>query len=234
MDWVISNNVFQRHCFLQNPWINLLADKLKKYDLYSFYLRGSLIEGKPLHPKADIDLYLIYPQSFISRHEVLSVLECLDSFNRYVDLHLICYNRLNHDIPNRLLLHARSIHVTGAELHFNPVEFNNEMIAQHWLAYDPSFAPDVMYSTVRSRVCALKNLTRCFGLINLMENTIFSRDIQECMEFAKKMDEHVHDMLFYNWSIVDLQIPLELREIKEYLLAYKQKKLSIESFHEKK
>ena len=67
--------------------------------------------------------------------------------------------------------------------------YNSEFVLTHFKRYNPSFAPDLMYSDLRSRVCALKNLTRCFGLISLIENGIFSRNIDECLILAKVKDK---------------------------------------------
>ena len=91
------------------------------------------------------------------------------------------------------------------------------MLVSHWNAYNPDFAPDIMFSTVRSRVCALKNLTRCFGLLSLFERRIFTRDIQECLSAAKDLDVGIYNELEYNWGIVDVKQPLFLKKIKDYL-----------------
>ena len=137
-------------------------------------------------------------------------------------MHLIRFNSLDYDIPNRLLLNNRSIHIGGPQIQIKPVELNHEMITQHWKVYNPSFTPDVMLSTLRSRVCALKNLTRCFGLINLIENRFFSRDIDECLNYAKIKDNLIYEMLIKNWSIVDIREPMILRDVKEYLINYQK------------
>jgi hypothetical protein len=79
-----------------------------------------------------------------------------------------------------------------------------------------------MLSSLRSRVCALKNLTRCFGLINLIENRIFSRDIDECLNYAKIKDNLIYEMLIKNWSILDIREPMILRDVKNYLVNYQK------------
>lgn len=222
MDWIIKDNIFlPNHC-TPNKNVKLIANALKNFKINSIYIRGSIIENKPMHPNSDIDLYLIHKETYISRDNVLDIVNSLYFINRFVDMHLIRFNSLDYDIPNRLLLNNRSIHIGGPQIQIKPVELNHEMITQHWKVYNPSFTPDVMLSTLRSRVCALKNLTRCFGLINLIENRFFSRDIDECLNYAKIKDNLIYEMLIKNWSIVDIREPMILRDVKEYLINYQK------------
>ena len=220
MDWIIKDNIFlPNHC-TPNKNVKLISNALKNFNLNSIYLRGSIIDNKPIHQNADIDLYIIHNDAYINRGEVLDIVESLKHLNRFVDMHLIRFNSLDYDIPNRLLLNNLSIHIGGPQIQIKPVELNHEMITQHWKAYNPNFAPDIMYSSVRSRVCALKNLTRCFGLISLIEKKIFTRDIQECLDYAENFDKTIHQYLLDNWNLVDYQRPIYLSKIKEFLMHY--------------
>lgn len=203
MDWIIKDNIFLANHCTPNKNVKLIANALKNFKLNSIYLRGSIIDNKPIHQNADIDLYIIHNDAYINRGEVLDIVESLKHLNRFVDMHLIRFNSLDYDIPNRLLLNNRSIHIGGPQIQIKPVELNHEMITQHWKAYNPNFAPDIMYSSVRSRVCALKNLTRCFGLISLIEKKIFTRDIQECLDYAETFDKTIYQYLLNNWNLVD-------------------------------
>lgn len=203
MDWIIKDNIFLANHCTPNKNVKLIANALKNFKLNSIYLRGSIIDNKPIHQNADIDLYIIHNDAYINRGEVLDIVESLKHLNRFVDMHLIRFNSLDYDIPNRLLLNNRSIHIGGPQIQIKPVELNLEMITQHWKAYNPNFAPDIMYSSVRSRVCALKNLTRCFGLISLIEKKIFTRDIQECLDYAETFDKTIYQYLLNNWNLVD-------------------------------
>ena len=220
MDWIIKDNIFLANHCTPNKNVKLIANALKNFKLNSIYLRGSIIDNKPIHQNADIDLYIIHNDAYINRGEVLDIVESLKHLNRFVDMHLIRFNSLDYDIPNRLLLNNRSIHIGGPQIQIKPVELNLEMITQHWKAYNPNFAPDIMYSSVRSRVCALKNLTRCFGLISLIEKKIFTRDIQECLDYAETFDKTIYQYLLNNWNLVDYQRPMYLSKIKEFLTHY--------------
>ena len=220
MDWFLKNNIFRQYICLPNENVRLITNALENFKLNSIYLRGSIIDNKPIHQNADIDLYIIHNDAYINRGEVLDIVESLKHLNRFVDMHLIRLKSLEYDLPNRLLLFTRSIHIGGPPIHIKPVKFNYEMINQHWKVYNPSFTPDVMFSTVRSRVCALKNLTRCFGLISLIEKKIFTRDIQECLDYAETFDKTIHQYLLDNWNLVDYQRPMYLSKIKEFLMHY--------------
>lgn len=195
-----------------------MADSLKEFETFSFYLRGSLIEQKNPYRNADIDLYLIHQRNFFPRENALDIVSRLSNFKRFVDLHIFNQKELERDLPNKLLLFSRSIHVSGPEIKWEPVIADFNFIFQHWKAYNPGFVPEIMYSSVRSRVCALKNLTRCFGLISFIQKRIFTRDIQECLSYAKNLNYDVFICLEYNWSIVDFKEPLNLKPIKDFLL----------------
>lgn len=132
MDWIIKDNIFlPNHC-TPNKNVKLIANALKNFKLNSIYLRGSIIDNKPIHQNADIDLYIIHNDAYINRGEVLDIIESLKHLNRFVDMHLIRFNPLDYDIPNRLLLNNRSIHIGGPQIQIKPVELNHEMITQHW------------------------------------------------------------------------------------------------------
>ena len=220
-EWTIKDGIFRQTEFEVNPIVEAITGCLSNFSKHSIYLRGSMLESKCPHPNADIDICLIHEAQYISRNEALEIAGSLQHLGRMVDLHLFTPEDLLRDIPNRLLLYATSRHITGKILEIPAVNADQEMMLQHWKIYNPGFAPDVMYSTRRSRVCALKCLTRCFGLISLAEQGVFSRDISFCMDFAKKLNREIHQRLRETWEIVDLKKPLNLKEIKEFLLEYK-------------
>ena len=119
----------------------------------------------------------------------------LEYLKRPIDLYWITQQNLNNDIPQNLLFSTSSIQLSGPEISTIKVMYNSEFVLTHFKRYNPSFAPDLMYSDLRSRVCALKNLTRCFGLISLIENGIFSRNIDECLILAKVKNKKIYDLL---------------------------------------
>lgn len=222
MNWEIKNNRFTKQQLSGNQFCLSVAKLLEGFESLSFYLRGSMIEDETPHINADIDLYVIHQLNYLPREKSTEIIARLSCFNKFIDLHIFNQNELNLDLPNRLLLYSRSIHILGPEIKFQPIAIDQNMIEMHWKAYNPNFAPDIMFSSVRSRVCALKNLTRCFGLISLIERKVFTRDIQECIDYAETLDKEIHLYLIGNWKIVDFNKPLYLREIKEFLIRYHQ------------
>lgn len=220
MNWGIKNNRFTKKQFSANPLCVSIANSLKGFESMTFYLRGSMIEHETPHIKADIDLYVIHQKSYLSREIAMEIVTRLSYLNRFIDLHIFNQNEIKLDLPNSLLLYSRSIHILGPKIKFQPIVLDHDLIEMHWKTYNPNFSPDIMHSSVRSRVCALKNLTRCFGLISLIERKIFMRDIQECLDYAKTYDKAMHQNLIDNWDIVDFRKPLYLREVKEFLIRY--------------
>lgn len=219
MDWIIGeNNLFEYQDFKPNNISASIASHLDENINVSFYLRGSILESERPHINADIDLYLIHQGKRIHFDFISNLVNELSIYNRYVDLHVVNFKDLERDIPNRLLLYCRSLHLKGPKIEFSPVHADSSMLVSHWNAYNPYFAPDIMFSTVRSRVCALKNLTRCFGLLSLYERRIFTREISECLSVAKDLDVEIYNELDYNWGIVDVKQPLYLKRIKDYLI----------------
>jgi len=114
----------------------------------------------------------------------------------------------------------RSLYLVGEQMPAEQITIDIALINSFWKAYNPSFPPDLMFSNRVSRVCALKNLTRCFGLISFIEHGNFTRDIDECLSYAKRYDENIYQLLIHNWSMVDFRQPLPLKEIKNYLVSY--------------
>jgi len=220
MRWTIKDGLFERKYLQENEFCSSLKCDLIPFNKYSIYLRGSMVEDDNPHLNADIDIYIIHKNGIIKK-DIERLLYDLSKYNRPVDLHIFHANDFEEEIPNRLLLNTGSIHLTGPKVTFEPVEANQEMIMQHWILYNPGFAPDIMYSSVKSRVCALKNLTRCFGLISLIENHSFTRDIPDCLDIAKTINKGIYEKLAENWSIVDFQKPMYLKLIKDFVIGYK-------------
>ena len=220
----IKDGMIVKKYLQENEFCRSLKSELRSFKNYSFYLRGSMVESDNPHINADIDLYLIHKNGII-KEDIDLLLSNMAKYNRPVDLHIFNVKDFEDEIPNRLLLNTRSLHLAGPEVNFESVKVNPEMILQHWLCYNPDFAPDIMFSSVKSRVCALKNLTRCFGLINLIEEGYFTRDIPECMGISKNLNKTVYKKLADNWSIVDFQEPLYLKVIKDFIIDYKNEYL---------
>ncbi|MHC1738064.1 MAG: hypothetical protein AB9882_08660 [Ignavibacteriaceae bacterium] len=216
------DNKFVRRDFPKNELCGSLAGSLTEFSKYSFYIRGSLIEQENPHPNADLDLFIIHELDYFERSITKKIIEILSSYKRLVDLHILNIHQLKKELPQRLLFFCRAIHLVGPGIEVEPVSCDADMITSHWRAYNPEFVPDVMHHSNKSRVCALKNLTRCFGLISLIDRKIFTRDIKECLEYANEVDTTAHSNLSENWQVVDFKVPMNLKPVKDFLLEYQK------------
>jgi hypothetical protein len=219
VDWIIGDDLlFRKQDLKPNAISSSIAAHLQENQEISFYLRGSILESEQPHVNADIDLYILHNDKKIELNFISYLLDELSIYKRYIDLHIIELKKLDKDIPNRLLLYCRSLHLKGPKIIFSPVYADASMLVSHWYAYNPEFAPDIMFSSIRSRVCALKNLTRCFGLLSLYKRGVFTRDIQECLSYAKYLDDGIGRELEFNWNQVEIRQPLFLKNIKRFLV----------------
>lgn len=220
MEWQILNNQFPVFNYSSNENIELIRQRIFAIPNVTIHVRGSVLEETVLNKFADLDLYIIFQSKYINQEYIEDLKKSLFFFGRKVDIHGFTYDRLLRTPVENFLFHKMSYYITGEKLETNNIIIDNNLIISFWKAYNPSYGPNVMYNNRTSRVCALKNLTRCFGLINLIENGIFSRNIAMCLKYAEQKDNFIYDLLIENWSIVDIQKPLMLKIIKDYLTSY--------------
>lgn len=217
--WKIENNHFVKEEFSENKFCRLIRIKLKDIVNASIYIRGSMLELENPPECSDIDLYVIFEKK-IDFTLLDQIKQRISSFGRTIDFHFYTTQNLSNNLPEMLLFHTRSLYINGPVIEYVKVKADKHLIHAYWKAYNVNFAPNIMYSNLRSRVCALKNLTRCFGLIKLIELNLFTRDIKECLDYAKKKENKIHQILKDNWNIVGQKKPMNLKEIKEYLMDY--------------
>jgi hypothetical protein len=216
--WLISNEFFERANISPNDLCRQASLLLSEFDSeLSFYIRGSLVEESDPHPQADLDLIAVCDSRWRSRGLAPQVVERLSVLGKAVDLQLVDLPLLSVHIPQRLLLCCRGLHIAGRTFKIPPVRFDRAMVDAHWQVYNPEFAPDVMEHSPRSRVCAMKNLTRCVGLIMLTNEGRFTRHIQTCVDYASAVDSSLYESLMEMWAIVDERRPLHLKTIKGIL-----------------
>ena len=220
MEWLIENNLFIPMKLSKSDFFFKVSSLLQSNWGLSIYMRGSLLENPNPHPKSDIDLFIIYKDHENLKDKITDITTRLSSLGRPIDLHILSKKQLEEDIPQKLLFHTRPIFVVGDKITVYPIKADRNTIIQHWQKYNPSYPPDIMHSSVKSRVSALKNLTRCFGLISLIEKKMFTRDIQECLDYTETFDKTIHQYLLDNWNLVDYQKPMYLSKIKEFLMRY--------------
>lgn len=186
----------------------------------SLYLRGSILEEVNPHPSADIDIILVCDEQHPAERFINQLLEQLSKLGRDVDLSILSEADARLNIPHRLLLHTRSVRLWGKMREFDPVAANLVTMKAHLCAYAPSFPPDIFVASLRSRVSALKNLTRCFGVFMFVDGGRFTRDIITCIDYACSLKKDVGEMLRNAWRDVEIRKPIELKPIKQFICEY--------------
>ncbi len=186
----------------------------------SLYLRGSILEEAQPHPSADIDIIMVCDNQRPDEMFIKQLLEQLSILDRDVDLSILSAAEAQRSIQHRLLLHTRSVRLCGKARHFDPVAANLDTMKAHLCAYAPSFPPDIFVASLRSRVSALKNLTRCFGVFMFVAGGRFTRDVPTCIEHACALKQDIGQMLRSAWRDVEIRKPIELKAIKQFICGY--------------
>ena len=164
--WDVENGVFAPFHLKPNGFSEELLQLISPVAFpedATLYFRGSLLEEENPHPAADLDLALVSQGLRANGELVREIVESVSALGKQVDLSVMSLDQLKCSLPMRLLLHTRAVKLHGQEYSLEPVPATMETVAAHLTAYAPSFPPDVFVASVRSRVSALKNLTRCFG-----------------------------------------------------------------------
>ncbi len=221
MEWKNINGFFSDLQFSSNTNIESLLHFIPSNPDVTVHVRGSFLEESNPSKQADIDLYVIFHSNTINVEYIERLKKNLTGFERIIDIHGFTLNRIQRTPVEFFLLHTMSYYLYGHEIEKQKIKIDSNLIMAFWDAYNPEFAPDILYNNRLSRVCALKNLTRCFGLINLIERGVFSRNIATCLGYAKFQNIQIFNHLTSCWDKVDQNKPLHLGEIKTYLVDYK-------------
>lgn len=146
-------------------------------------LRGSILEQRSPHPKADIDLLLVAPPA--ARVDLAP----LQKFGRFVD---IC--RITPDGGCSVLMAlatTRSLQVCGEPFPQKVVPLTRDLIVSHWLRYAPfEFSPQLRTGD-RWFLPRVKQLLRSVALIRLMDYGQYSRDLPVCQEWLQEYDGEI-------------------------------------------
>ena len=221
MEWKNINGLFPDLEFSPNANIESLLHFIPSNPEATVHVRGSFLEECIPSIQADIDLYIIFHSTTINVEYIELVKKSLTDFERIIDIHGFTLNRIQRTPVEFFLFQTMSYYLCGKEIGKQKIKIDSNLIRALWDAYNPEFAPDILYSNRLSRVCALKNLTRCFGLISLIESGVFSRNIAICLGYAKVQNIEIFNHLMSCWDNVDQNKPLYLGVIKKYLVNYK-------------
>lgn len=146
------------------------------------FLRGSMIEQVRPHPNADIDLLVVSHD----KNPAISF-RGLAHLNRFIDPQRI--DPSLRDTVLTTLLWTRSIQLVGTPIAPKPVPITKDWIFAHWLRHGTNRLPNRLISQALRRVAETKQLIRTVGLIWLMKEGKFSRDLNTCVQWAKNINK---------------------------------------------
>jgi len=182
--WEIQNGQFLRSQSLdaiRSEKGRILADVVAQIDNgLKVFLRGSLLECSNPFADADADLFVIYKDS--GQLEVLR--EVLPN-NYHYDIKQIGEGAEASDFVYHALLRCRSLQICGQPLCDASVYANKEFAWRHWVKYCAALIPSTINSAGKYSLIHFKLLVRCFGVLSLLRDQRFTRDIGACITFAE-------------------------------------------------
>ena len=103
--------------------------------------------------------------------------------------------------------------VSGPDPALEPVACDEDFAWRHWLTYFPAGLPSEIHSTDRFAIYAWKCAARSFGVLSLMRDGRYTRDVDACLGFAEEVaPEAAH-------TLAALRGALERREPVEIALS---------------
>jgi hypothetical protein len=188
--WSVYDGCFSPFNIIPSKNSESLVSTIQKINIpinTSIYLRGSYLESDFLFPNSDIDLVLI---SDNIQPELIDVIKTsLVKFNRSVEILGLCLSEVQVRHAFRLLLHTRSLHVTGPKIEFRPVKADLATMQDHYFQYKPHMLSEKLSINKSMRIMQLKQITRAYGILYFMYNSnVFSRDISTCLNWALELD----------------------------------------------
>ncbi len=160
---------------------NEIKDLLDKIDNgIKIFLRGSLLENEKPFVKADVDLFVIYEDSY----QLQILKETLRREDNY-DIKLMQRDNFQDNYVFNALLECRSLQICGEEYYRTKIRADKQFAWEHWVKYCPAAIPDFINTADRFALIHFKLLTRCFGVLSFLRFRKFTRDISECINIAK-------------------------------------------------
>jgi hypothetical protein len=144
----------------------------------TIFLRGSLVEVRRPFAGSDVDLLLILEDG--------APIPWLGSLStRPLDVKLLSRRRLDRDLVQRALVTHRAVLVQGPHPNLQPVAANDEFAWRQWLACLPVGLPSEIDSRDALAIQVFKSATRAFGVLSLLLEGRYTRDIDACLDFAE-------------------------------------------------
>lgn len=203
------------------PILDALRDALVAAALprsCSVYVRGSRLEEEVPHVRADLDLVVVADTVDDKRRswEVLRPWAQAQPWD--VDLMGHLTTEVEATPEFRLLLSTRACRVLGPARRWAPVPADQATMRAHARRYGPRMIRSPLVGLRRERVCALKLLTRTFGVWAFDEGLPFSRDIATCVAYAEALASDAGEQLRAAWACVDADVPIDVSDVRRALL----------------
>lgn len=178
------------------------------------YLRGSRLEETLPHARADLDLVVVADEVEEKRRSW----EVLRPWALAQPIQVDLMGHLRAEIVARpefrLLLATRARRVLGPPRTWTPVPADDATMRAHARAYAVSMIRTPLSGGSRMRVCALKQLTRAFGVWAFTTGRPFSRDVATCILYAEVLAPGVGAALRDAWTRVDDDPNIEVGEVR--------------------
>tara|TARA_B100000886_G_C20423728_1_gene492869 strand:+ start:2344 stop:3042 length:699 start_codon:yes stop_codon:yes gene_type:complete len=194
--WQIKDNLFVPISFDENFFseeaINIITEIRKLNITETIYIRGSIIENSIPFEKSDLDLFIIYSEN--NRYHIRKKLETITL--RDLDIKWLTLENLETDYVFYSLLCLRSYHICGDKIDFRLIASDRKFAWMNWIKYLPSGIPDHLNCSDRFSVIYFKQLVRSFGVIMLIKENKFTRDIDSCIEYSSFASSHIKNELY--------------------------------------
>jgi YD repeat-containing protein len=215
--WPAANGIFLPYAVTRanlTPEARLLAARLAAADLPgSVFLRGSIVESCAPFAGSDVDVLVLAEEGF--RPAALDGLS-----HRPLDVKLLTRERLRRDLVQHALLAHRAVRVAGPDPALDPVASDDEFAWRHWLAYFPAGLPARIDSTDRLALYTWKCAVRSFGVLSLMRDGRFTRDVDACLRYAGEVASDTARTLVEARSALERreQVDIRLSDVRTELL----------------
>ena len=177
------------------------------------FVRGSLIEELNPHPKSDLDILYIAPQTspLVFHPNIRS------EFSRTLDINPYHPDALE---PRRYLvplIHIRSMQISGPKFARTSIEISDTFAEDLWEQYRVESMSSNLRKTGIERVMKLKHLFRALGLLSLMDGDGFTRDINACLEWLHKKNSKLTEYGQQLWMERTSSHPLYIAPIRDWI-----------------
>ena len=154
------------------------------------FLRGSMLESSKPFCRSDVDLFVLYED----RRQLGLLSDALPGGFDF-DIKIQLKKSIITDFVMHALLECRSFQVCGLLKQRIPIAADIAFAWEHWLKYCPAMIPNSIGTRTNGSLIYFKMLTRCFGVLSILRDRQFTRDITSCIKLATLESASAGDLL---------------------------------------